>query len=379
MPEHHTALCIVGARPNFVKLAALYRAFQGFSHFRFRVVHTGQHYDPQLSDAFFRELELPGPDHHLGIGAVPAAEQLGLMLTALAPVLEAERPRLVLVVGDTTSTLAGALAANRAGIPVAHVEAGLRSGDRGMPEEINRILTDAVSDYLFVTEAAGLKNLEREGVAPERVFFAGNTMIDTLIHCRDRAAATQAAQALGLTRSDYVLATLHRPSNVDTPEGWQRLVELLQECSRQAPVVFPVHPRTRLHLDRLGLGDLLATQPNLLMIPPQPYLGFLDLLENAAAVVTDSGGVQEESTFVGVPCITYRSTTERPVTVRFGTNVLADDLLPETVGALLEKALCGQWKSGITPPLWDGEAALRIADVLVTEMERSTGDLSRRT
>jgi UDP-N-acetylglucosamine 2-epimerase (non-hydrolysing) len=353
MPEHHTALCIVGARPNFVKLAALYHAFQGFSHFRFRVVHTGQHYDPQLSDAFFRELELPGPDHHLGIGAAPAAEQLGLMLTALA--------------------------ANRAGIPVAHVEAGLRSGDRGMPEEINRILTDAVSDYLFVTEAAGLKNLEREGVAPERVFFAGNTMIDTLIQCRDRAAATQAVPTLGLTRGEYVLATLHRPSNVDTPEGWQRLVELLQECSRQAPVVFPVHPRTRLHLDRLGLGDLLATQPNLLMIAPQPYLAFLDLLENAGAVVTDSGGVQEESTFVGVPCITYRTTTERPVTVRFGTNVLADDLLPETVGTLLEKALSGQWKSGITPPLWDGEASLRIADVLVTEMERSTGDFSRRT
>ncbi len=361
-------LTVVGARPNFVKLAALERAFRSQPEVAFRVVHTGQHYDDTLNDIFFRQLAIPQPDHFLGVGSAAPARQLARMLNRLDPVLRREKPDLVLVAGDTTSALAGALAGSKSGIPVAHVEAGLRSGDRRMPEEINRILTDAVSDFLFVTEQAGLDNLRREGIAEERIFFTGNCMIDTLVRFREAATRTRAAEKLGLLPGKFVLATLHRPANVDTARGLEAVINLIAAVCREYPLVLPLHPRAGKNLDKHGLLAGLPTRHNLFLIEPQGYLEFLNLLENAALVLTDSGGIQDESTFLGKPCLTLRTTTERPVTVISGTNELAalDD--QALILNKIRQAMSGEWKTGTVPPGWDGQSARRISEIITKNL-----------
>ena len=366
-------LTVVGARPNFVKVAALEQAFREHKQVNFSIVHTGQHYDSTLDAVFFQQLDIPKPAFHLGIGSGTPNRQLAQMLLGLESVFEKEKPALVIVAGDTNSALAGALAANKMNIPVAHVEAGLRSGDRAMPEEINRILTDAVSDFLFVTEQAGVDNLRTqlseswklsESLMPQ-VFFTGNCMIDTLVRFREKAANTSTIQRLGLQAKKYVLVTLHRPSNVDTTAGLEAVVQMLETACQEAQVVFPLHPRTRNNLGKYGLSNRLAALSNLRLLEPQGYLEFLNLLENAALAITDSGGVQDETTYLGVPCLTLRTTTERPVTVEIGTNELMNTPQPGIVRAKIRQALDAQWKTSTVPPLWDGQSGRRIAEILV--------------
>lgn len=361
-------LSIVGARPNFMKVAPLHRAFLASGRIDSKIVHTGQHYDARMSDVFFRQLELPKPDYYLGIGGGSHTQQTAKIMLAFEEVLEQEQPDLVLVVGDVNSTIAATLVATKMNVPVAHVEAGLRSGDRRMPEEINRLMTDAVSDYLFVTEQSGLDHLAKEGVPAHKVHFVGNCMIDSLVYYRDKAAATGTVQQHGLLPKQYIIVTMHRPSNVDTPEGLAAILDMLEGAAQQTTVVFPVHPRTRQNIERFGLGNRLAAIPRILLLEPQGYLEFLHLMEHAAAILTDSGGIQEETTYLQVPCLTFRDSTERPVTVELGTNVLLQDLDPKKALALLERALAGEWKKGVIPPLWDGKAAERICGVVNREL-----------
>lgn len=358
-------LSVVGARPNFMKVAPLHRAFLTSGRIDSKIVHTGQHYDQKMSEVFFQQLELPQPDHYLGVGGGSHTQQTAGIMLAFEEVLRQEKPDLVLVVGDVNSTVAATMVATKMNVPVAHVEAGLRSGDRRMPEEINRLMTDAVSDYLFVTEQSGLEHLAKEGVAAEKVYFTGNCMIDSLVHYRVKAASTGAVAQNSLLPKQYVLVTMHRPSNVDTPQGLTAILEMLEQAARHTTVIFPVHPRTRQNFERFGLENRLAGIGRILLLEPQGYLEFLDLMEHAAAVLTDSGGIQEETTYLRVPCLTFRESTERPVTVELGTNVLLNDLDPKKALVLLERALAGAWKKGEIPPLWDGKAADRICNVLL--------------
>ena len=357
-------LSLVGARPNFMKVAPLHRAFIACPEIESKIVHTGQHSDAGMSDVFFNQLNLPQPDHYLGIQAGTATRQTADILLAFEQVLNEEQPDWVVVVGDVTSTLACALAAAQQDIRVAHVEAGLRSGDRQMPEERNRILTDALADLLFVTEQTGYDNLIREGVADHKIYLVGNVMIDALVQHRAKANELDTVASLGLVPKNFVLLTMHRPSNVDTETGLRRLVEILKNTSACLPVLFPVHPRTRTNLRRFGLDTALTTLPDVHLLAPQGYLQFLNLLEQAALVITDSGGVQEETTYLQVPCLTFRQSTERPVTVALGTNQLVTDLRPETVHQQVSQILAGQIKQGKIPPLWDGQTAGRIAQIL---------------
>lgn len=357
-------LNIVGARPNFMKVAPLHRAFQQRSRIESKIVHTGQHYDAKMSDVFFNQLELPEPHYFLGIGGGSHTQQTAKIMMEFEKVVEAEQPDLVLVVGDVNSTIACALVASKMHVPIAHVEAGLRSGDRRMPEEINRILTDSISDMLFVTEQAGIDNLRREGVPDSKVFMVGNCMIDSLVHYRQKAQALEVMTPLGVTKGDYVLMTMHRPANVDTAEGLSNILQIIQNTGQYRKVLFPIHPRTRNNIERFGLNDRLLSLQNLILTEPQGYLEFLNLMENAALVVTDSGGIQEETTYLQAPCLTFRDSTERPVTVELGTNQLLADLNPDTVHQKVVEILEGRAKKGIVPPLWDGRAAERIADIL---------------
>lgn len=362
-------LSVVGARPNFIKIAALARAFGPITGIDFRIAHTGQHFNFLLDEIFFRQLDIPQPCCHLGIRADSPNRQLALMLQGLEQAFLSESPDLVLVVGDTTSTLAGALAAVKMNIPVAHVEAGLRSGDRSMPEEINRILTDNVADFLFVTEQAGVDHLFREGVSEEKVFLVGNCMIDTLVRFRDKIRETQLRLPFGPIPEKYVLATFHRPSNVDAPAGLNAMTNLLENISREAPVIFPLHPRTRAQLEKHGLKQHLDALPNLHLTEPLGYLEFTRLMAQAALVFTDSGGIQEETTFLGVPCLTLRNTTERPVTIALGTNELFPEPDPVLARSKVRQAMTGQWKTPLSPPpLWDGQAGRRIVDILIKKL-----------
>lgn len=361
-----TILSIVGARPNFMKVAPLHRAFQQVPHLTAKIIHTGQHYDARMSDVFFNQLDLPRPDHYLGVVSGSQTHQTADIMTKFEAVLLSEKPDWVVVVGDVTSTLACALVAVRNGVRVAHVEAGLRSGDRLMPEEINRILTDNLSDKLFVTEQAGLDNLRREGIPDEKVHFTGNVMIDSLVQYRPQAAALDTVGRMGLLPGRYVLMTMHRPSNVDTPDGLRAVVQIATDAARQHTVLLPLHPRTASNLARFGLLDVLRAVPNVRLLEPQGYLEFLNLMEHAAAVVTDSGGIQEETTYLQVPCLTFRSSTERPVTVEVGTNTLLADLNPNSVTDCLKKIQMGQVKTGRIPDFWDGQTAHRIAHILTT-------------
>lgn len=357
-------LSIVGARPNFMKVAPLHRAFVK-TGIESKIVHTGQHYDAKMSDVFFNQLELPRPDYFLGIGGGTHTRQTAKIMLEFEPILLAEKPDVVLVVGDVNSTIACALVAVKEHVPLVHVEAGLRSGDRRMPEEINRILTDSISSLLFVTEQAGMDNLEKEGVPSEKVHFVGNVMIDSLAYYRSKAERLDLPATLGLAPKQYVLMTMHRPSNVDTERGLRAILEIVRNTTALRPVVFPVHPRTLHNMERFELLDELVALRNLTLLEPQGYLEFLNLMTHAELIVTDSGGIQEETTYLQVPCITFRASTERPVTVELGTNYLLSDLDPGSVHGLVKNILYGgQAKQGTIPPLWDGCAAERIAVIL---------------
>jgi len=349
---------VVGTRPNFVKTAPVIGALRArLPEGRHAIVHTGQHYDRLMSEVFLEELGVPAPDHMLEVGSGSHAEQTARTMERLEPVLIEERPDLVMVPGDVNSTLAAALTAVKMGIPVAHIESGLRSFDRTMPEEINRIVADEFSEHLFLHSDEAIENLRAEGIGEERMHFVGNTMIDTLVALEDRFRAAGAAAKLGVEPGRYLLVTLHRPALVDgdlLPETVQRLAAL----AREMPVVFPVHPRTRRKMEAVA-----TEHPGLLLSEPLGYVDFLSLLADAGAVLTDSGGIQEETTYLGIPCFTLRDNTERPVTIRAGTNTLLG-LDPAAIAAI--PAALGERASAPAepPPLWDGHAAERIADLL---------------
>jgi UDP-N-acetylglucosamine 2-epimerase (non-hydrolysing) len=356
-------LVVAGARPNFMKIAPLLREMMGRADFAPFLVHTGQHYDAAMSESFFRDLGIPEPDANLGVGSGTHGEQTAQVLVKIERLITERRPDALLVVGDVNSTLAATLAAVKLGVPVAHVEAGLRSGDRSMPEEINRILTDAVSNWLFVTEEDGRANLLREGVADERIHFAGNVMIDTLVSNLERARALDTLTRLGLEPAGYAVLTLHRPSNVDDPGRLRALFETLERLHETLPIVFPVHPRTRAIIES-GLG---GAEPALRLTEPLGYLDFLRLMADARLVLTDSGGIQEETTALGVPCLTLRENTERPITVTEGTNTIVGTD-PRAISAEVRRVIETGGKAGRTPPLWDGRAAARIIDVLARDL-----------
>lgn len=356
---------VVGARPNFIKAAPVYHALRERApSLAQSIVHTGQHYDREMSQVFFDELGLPEPDYFLAVGSGGHGAQTGRALERIESVLDAESPRIVVVVGDVNSTLAGALAAVKLGIPVAHVEAGLRSFDRTMPEEINRVLTDQISQWCFTHSPEAEENLLREGIGPERIHFVGNTMIDTLVRLQPLVNASDIHERLGLDHDGYMLVTLHRPSLVDGPL-LQPALENLAALSREFPVVFPVHPRTRARL--MGLPQ----EQHLTLIEPVGYVDFLALQSRAAAVLTDSGGVQEETMYLGIPCFTLRTTTERPITIEQGTN----RLLGLDVERILDtpRLLAGTNGGVSLPRGWDGRAAERIADVLLTSLSSRAG------
>jgi UDP-N-acetylglucosamine 2-epimerase (non-hydrolysing) len=355
---------VAGARPNFMKLAPVVRAIAEQGRIDFRIVHTGQHYDPAMNDVFFRELGIPAPSSHLEVGSGSHGAQTARILERYEAELIRRPAAATVVFGDVNSTVACALAAVKLGVKVAHVEAGLRSFDRTMPEEINRILTDAISDLLLVTEESGIDNLRREGVDEGKIRLVGNVMIDTLLNHLDAAKARHTARTIGLDGRRYGVVTLHRPSNVDDPEALAGLVNLLHELSSSIPLVFPVHPRTAAVAVRAGFGERLAAgQDRLICLPPQPYLDTLSLVSGAAVVLTDSGGLQEETSVLGVPCLTLRENTERPVTVRIGTS----RLVGRDHGLIREAfadATSGRWPVGAAIPLWDGKAGLRVASAL---------------
>jgi UDP-N-acetylglucosamine 2-epimerase (non-hydrolysing) len=351
-------MAVVGARPNFMKIAPLMWEIGHRGSMQTYLVHTGQHYDQSMSQIFFDELKIPRPDIDLGVGSASHAQQTAEVMKRFEPVVLEQNPDLVVVVGDVNSTLACALTAVKLGIPVAHIEAGLRSFDRTMPEEINRLLTDAVSRWLFVSEKSGVENLRNEGIGNDRVFFAGNVMIDTLLACRDRAERSSILQSMELPDGDYAVVTLHRPSNVDDPRSLAGLLTAFGEIQRDRILVFPVHPRARKALN----GRPTATMPNLRLVDPLGYLDFVKLLAHSRVVLTDSGGIQEETTVMGIPCLTLRSNTERPATVEEGTNTLVGADPESIIGAY--RQTMEHPKTGRVPQRWDGSAARRIVDVL---------------
>jgi UDP-N-acetylglucosamine 2-epimerase (non-hydrolysing) len=366
-------LSIVGARPNFMKIAPLCEQFskKGIPHV---LVHTGQHYDHRMSKLFFEELGIPKPDKDLGVGSGTQAEQTGEIIKRLEPVLLEEKPSLMIVVGDVTSTMAATITAAKLGIPVAHVESGLRSFDRTMPEEINRLLTDSIADYHFTTEESANNNLKREGVASNRIFFVGNTMIDTLLKHVEGASRSAIHHDLGVVSGRYAVITLHRPANVDERENLSLILESLHELAHHLTFVFPIHPRTRKKIHEFGLEHLVAEMPEasatgrdkkgILLTDPLGYLDFLKLTKDAKMVFTDSGGIQEETTVLGIPCVTLRENTERPVTVTSGTNILVGVDREKIISEGM-KRINGYCCQGSIPPLWDGHAAERIVDKII--------------
>jgi len=356
---------VAGARPNFIKLAPLVWVLNSRRDVPFQIIHTGQHYDRAMSQAFFDVLNIPEPDVNLEVGSGTQANQTARILERFDELLVEKPPSAVVVFGDVNSTLACSLAASKRQIPVVHVEAGLRSFDRSMPEEINRLVTDALSDLLLVSENSGLVHLRQEGIADEKVRLVGNIMIDSLVRMQPRALERQAAIRLGAVPNGYALLTLHRPSNVDDPATLARLLGLFASLSRKLPFVFPVHPRTRKQIDALGY----APPKDLLLVEPVDYLDSLCLQKQSRLVLTDSGGIQEETSCLGVPCLTLRQNTERPATVELGTSTIVgnnEQLIRET----FDRVLSGQYKQGQPIPLWDGHTAERVADQLHELMQR---------
>ena len=359
-------IVIAGARPNFMKVAPIIHAANGVPRIQLLLVHTGQHYDDHMSAQFFRDLQIPHPDLHLEVGSASHAVQTARVMTAFDKTLDEHAADLVLVVGDVNSTLGCALVAVKRGVPVAHVEAGLRSRDRRMPEEINRILTDQISDFLFTTERDAAGNLEAEGIAADKIFFVGNVMIDTLV--RNRTAARQRSTVLtrlGLAPREYAACTLHRPSNVDTPVDAQRTLDAVSALAKRLKVVLPLHPRSSGKLKEFGLFEAFRQHAH--VVEPLGYLDFLALIDNARLVLTDSGGIQEETTVLGVPCLTFRENTERPITVTHGTNRVVG-LDPRRVAVEVDAILAAGEVTPRVPELWDGHAAERIVETLVTKL-----------
>jgi len=355
-------ISVVGARPNFMKVAPIHKAFQKYSNqITHLICHTGQHYDEKMSKVFFVDLEMPQPDFYLGIGGGSHAEQTAKIMIEFEKIVLSEKPDLIIVVGDVNSTIACSLVASKLGVKIAHVEAGLRSYDKDMPEEINRLLTDSISDYLFVTERSGLENLKKEGVASEKIFFTGNVMIDSLVEHLKKSEKSQILNENSLSSGNYVLVTLHRPSNVDSKEYLEQMVKFLNKMADQFPVIFPIHPRTKNNMSKFGLLEKLNS--SVILTEPIGYIDFLKLTTNAKLIITDSGGIQEESTFLGIQCITVRNNTERPVTVTVGTNQLIGTDLKKVEEAAL-KVLNGEIKKGTIPELWDGKAAERISEII---------------
>jgi UDP-N-acetylglucosamine 2-epimerase (non-hydrolysing) len=370
--ERIRVIAVAGARPNFMKIAPLMHEFaRRLDRFEPILVHTGQHYDAAMSESFFRDLGIPEPDVNLGVGSGSHGQQTAEVLVKIEALLLEREPHVVLVVGDVNSTIAATLAAVKLDIPVAHVEAGLRSWDRKMPEEINRVLTDSVSHWLFTTEPSAEENLLREGVPAEKIHFVGNVMIDTLIAHRERARELDTVERLGLTPKGYAVLTLHRPSNVDSADQLRRLFAVLGQLNQELPVVFPIHPRTANAIEK-NLGGL---KPHLHMTDPLGYLDFLRLLMDAQMVITDSGGIQEETTALGVPCLTLRDNTERPVTVAEGTNQIVGtdpDVIEAAINNLRARLRSGSPAQGAQPALWDGHAAERIVDILQQDLLTSS-------
>jgi UDP-N-acetylglucosamine 2-epimerase (non-hydrolysing) len=362
-------LNIVGARPNFMKVAPLHRTFETRPEINSKILHTGQHYDAKMSDIFFNQLGMPEPHYYLGIGGGSHTWTTANIMLKFEEIVKEDRPDLVLVVGDVNSTVACTLVAIKMGIPVAHVEAGLRSGDRTMPEELNRLMTDSVADYLFVTEQSGMIHLAKEGVSDEKIFFVGNVMIDSLVHFREQASSSSILEDTGVSPKDYILMTMHRPHNVDNEESLRDILQIIKDATHHKKVVFPIHPRTTNNMKKFGLYEELETIEGVTLLEPQGYLEFLKLMDNAALIITDSGGIQEETTYLQVPCMTFRDTTERPSTVDIGTNFLMKDLNPTSVRVQMEAILSGQAKEGIIPPFWDGKTAERIADILIDRLQ----------
>ena len=345
-------LNVVGARPNFIKIAPIVEQMKTTPEIHGMLVHTGQHYDQGMSDIFFQELGIPRPEIHLGVGSGTHAEQTARVLTAFEGVCLAQKPDWVVVVGDVNSTMACTLVAAKLQIPVAHVEAGLRSNDRTMPEEINRIVTDSLADVLFTTSRDADENLKHEGIDPSKIYFVGNVMIDTLLKHRERA------QSLGKSTENYALVTLHRPSNVDDPAVFGEILEALREIAEEMSVIFPIHPRTAKRISEFGLetGKICMTKPH-------GYLEFLNLTSQAKVVLTDSGGLQEETTIMGIPCLTLRNNTERPVTITHGTNIMTGTNRNRILTGF-RRVINGEWHPSGPPELWDGHAAERIVRVI---------------
>ncbi len=356
-------ISVVGARPNFMKVAPIHKAFAAYSDLvQHLICHTGQHYDKAMSKVFFDELEMPQPAFYLGISSGSQIEQIANIMLAFENILKQEKPDLIIVVGDVNSTIACGLVASRLGIKIVHVEAGLRSFDREMPEEVNRLLTDALADHLFVSEPAGLLNLKHEGVSDAKISYVGNVMIDSLVAYLPKINASNILNEFKLTADKYVLVTMHRPSNVDDKESLLEIVDFLNDIAAMRTVVFPIHPRTRNHLKAFNLDESLHN--NIIVCDPLGYTDFMCLAKNSELVVTDSGGIQEETTFLQKQCITVRNNTERPVTVTLGTNQLIGTNMQEVKTAVME-VFGGKIKSGSIPELWDGMTAKRICAILM--------------
>lgn len=357
--------CVVGARPNFMKIAPILEAIKKYPSILPLLVHTGQHYDYRMSQVFFEDLDIPEPDVYLGVGSGSHAVQTGKIMMAFEEVVLEHRPDLVLVVGDVNSTLACSIVSAKLCIPVAHVEAGIRSFDRTMPEEINRLLTDAVSDYLLTPTEDADENLKKEGIPEKKITLVGDVMIDTLIKYKDKASSDSKAilSDLGLEKNHYILMTLHRPSNVDVKSNFINILKALMEIQRYIKIIFSIHPRTSARIAEFNLEDMISSMKNLIIIEPLGYLKFMGLMVNAKFVLTDSGGMQTETTVLNIPCLTMRENTERPETIKYGTNTLVGNDFDSIVGEGM-KILDGKGKTGIYPEIWDGHAAERIAKTI---------------
>jgi len=364
---------IAGARPNFMKIAPIARAFDQRETIIYKIVHTGQHYDQNMSDIFFKELDIRQPDYHLGAGGGTHAQQTAKIMTGFEAVCETDRPDLVMVVGDVNSTLACSIVAKKMEIKVAHVEAGLRSFDLSMPEEINRMVTDAISDLFFITEEQGMANLLKEGKSKEKLHFVGHVMVDNLFFQLKKLAKMDSAifptDSFKQSHANYGVVTLHRPSNVDNREALQTIFNTFSTISERLPLIFPIHPRTRKSMDAFNIkpGD------NIKLIEPLSYMEFLNLWQDAKLVLTDSGGLQEETTALGIPCLTIRENTERPITITEGTNELVGTSREKILNAF-ENIMANNWKNGQRPKFWDGKASERITDIIQPILFRDAGD-----
>ncbi|MBM3212957.1 UDP-N-acetylglucosamine 2-epimerase (non-hydrolyzing) [Candidatus Poribacteria bacterium] len=357
--------CVVGARPNFMKIAPILEEMKAYPNLKPLLIHTGQHYDYTMSQVFFDELDIPKPDVFLNVGSGTHAVQTAKIMIEFDKVIAEHKPDMVLVVGDVNSTLACSLVSSKLWIPIVHVEAGIRSYDRTMPEEINRVLTDVISDYLMTPTEDANKNLAKEGISQEKVILVGDVMIDTLIKYKDKAisASSGIMQELGLEKASYVIMTLHRPSNVDIKENFAGILEALWEIQKHIKIVFPIHPRTKNRISEFGFSDKVSQMKNLIILEPLGYLKFMGLMINSKFALTDSGGMQTESTVINIPCLTMRENTERPETIREGTNTLVGNDT-QTIISESMKILEGKGKKGTYPKIWDGHTARRIAEII---------------